>query len=523
MSRLGKILLLFAGLSIVSFAIIRFLIGGWVPFLWFALGFTILFILAAFFVDRKFFSEFFFLRTTRQGMSMGAMIIMVLSAIVALNFLGSRHYKTWDLSLNKVNTLSEQSQKLAGSLQETLKVIYFYQDGATGVDQNKRLFMELIKKYQDINSKIQLEFVEVNERPDLTAKYNISKGSSLVLLEYKDKTNVIEKIDEQELTSALAKVTREKDKHVYILEGHGEVGLAESEDGRSLSLFKTLLEGNRYTVNPFNFNQSAQLPSDADVLVIVGPSQNFLEFEIKAIENYLAQGGSLVLALEPGKNPGLDALTQAWGISPARDVVVTVLETPFGNAVDPRVTKGVEFSKESTITKPFGKSEVTIFRMPQGLVKLNQQDGQPPKVKDLELIELVKTNSQSMSFTDLNFKGQGNKGPFTLVYEIKGSYALNGSGGEASAQPFHAVVIGDEDILTNQLLYQNLNRDLALNMVSALAKEDTLISITPKEVSATKMELTPTQFLIYIFGFIIPFPVVLYILSGVIWFKRRSA
>ena len=77
--------------------------------------------------------------------------------------------------------------------------------------------------------------------------------------------------------------------------------------------------------------------------------------------------------------------------------------------------------------------------------------------------------------------------------------------------------------MTNQMLYQNLNRDLVLNSIAALAKEENLISITPKEPQATQLVLTETKFSIFLFGFIIPFPLLLLGISIGLYTKRRNA
>lgn len=506
MSKLSKLLFLFAAISLLSFVVIRLLIGGWVPFLWLALGLTLVFFISAIVNDRAFFKEFLSLRTTRKGMSMGAMILMVLVSLSAINILGSRHYTTWDFSLNQVNSLSEQSVQLAKSLTQELKVIYFYQEGAEGVAQNKRMFIDLIRKYQDVNSKINLDFVEVNERPDLAQKYNIAKGTQSVLLDYQGRTNLIEKIDEQEITGALAKVTRDKEKKILVISGHGEASLEVEKDGRSLSALKSLLEGNRYKVEPFSFTQAAAIPTDADVVIVAGPRQPYFDFEIKALEDYLQRGGALIINLEPGNQAGLqDFMAKQLGLKIESNVIVTVLDTPMGRAVDPRFTRGTDFSNQSQITKPFGRNQVTVFRVPQSISRIDKER------EGVEYFEVVKTNHQSMGFKDLDFKSEGQPGPFTLAYEVK------------KKDGFHALVVGDEDWMTNQLLYQNLNRDLALNAVSALAKEDNLISISPKEVTATKMELTDTQFLVMIFTLVVPLPLMMYAFSLFFWYRRRNA
>lgn len=512
MSRLSKILFCMAGVSLVAFVIIRLLAGAWVPFMWVALGFFLAFAVGASYLDRAFFKEFLGMKTTKQGFSMGAMILMVLVLLIAVNFIGARRYTTWDLSQNKVNTLSDQSLKLLKGLNDDLKVIYFYKNGTDGVDQNRRSFVDLIRKYQDQTPFVKLEFVEVNERPDLAEKYGIKKGTQAVLLDYKGHTNLIEKIDEQELTSALVKVTRDKEKKIFVLSGHHELGLQSSADGQSLSLMKTLLEGNRYSVEAFSLTTAPAVPADADVVMIVGPQQNFLEAEIKALEDYLKRGGSLILAVKPRAAHGLGSWLARLGVVPQNNFLVTSIQTPMGRALDPRFTRGSVFSTQNKITAPFGKSEFTVFHLPQALKKGTVPEG-------VSVDEFVKTNESAVAFDNLDFEKGGTNGPFTLGMDVKGVFP----GSANKDKPFELLVFGDSEFMNDQYFYQNLNRDLVLNSVSALAKEENLISITPKEVSATKLELTDTNFVLYVFAFIIPLPILIFGLSGALWFRRRYA
>lgn len=530
MSRLGKILFFCSGLSLLGFVIVRLLLGTWVPFLWVCLGLFILLVGGAFYVDRVFFKEFMGMKTTRQGMSMGAMLALALVLLVALNFIAARKYTTFDFSANKVNTLSDQSVKLINSLTGDLKVIYFYKDGTEGVEQNRRAFIDLIKKYQDKSDFVKLEFVEVNKRPDLTEKYNIKKGTQAVILDYAGKTNLIEKIDEQELTSALVKVTRTSEKTVYILSGHGELPLEASQDGQSASLLKQLLEGNRYLVKSFSFTETSEVPKDADILMVLGPQQRFIDVEIKALENYLKRGGGLIMALEPRTQHGLEALLKGVGIVLKDNYIASVLETPIGRAIDPRFTRGSVFSATSQITKPFGKNEFTLFRLPQALEKLESAP------EGMTIDEIVKTPEASMAFKTMQFDAAGDKGPFVLGMTVKGAYP--GAEMETVAAPtedgkptepaapkakeFNLVVLGDQDVVNDQYLYQNLNRDLVLNSVASLAKEENLISITPKEVSRTELKMTDTQLNLYRFA-ALAFPVLIFITSGAIWVRRRYA
>lgn len=513
MSRLGKILFACSAISFLSMLAIRWILGGWVPFCWVALGFFVAFLVGGSYVDRKILGEFFGMKTTKQGFSMGTMILLVVTLLSAVNFLGARKYKSWDLSADKVNSLSEQSIKLIKDLKEDLKVVYFYRDGADNVDDNRRRFIELIRKYQDQSPLVKLEFVEVNQNPALAEKYNIKKGTQAVVLDYKGKTNMIEKIDEQEITSALVKVTREKAKSVYILGGHGELPLERQADGSGISFMKEVLEGNHYTVKTLNFATTPEIPADADIVVIPGPMQQMIQIEIIAIENYLKKGGSVFVALEPKGQHGLDPLLQTLGLKLSNTVLTTALELQGRLLMDPSLqTRGSQFSAADSITKPFPKGEVMVFMVPTVIERIGAS---PPAGITIE--DLVKTGQDAMEFENNQFDKPGKRGPFTVVSSVKGKFP----GAPAESKEFSLVLAADRDFLTDKFLYRNLNRDLVLNSMAALAKDENLISITPKEVSKTKMEVTATQFKLFILLFIIPLPIVLFVTSGVLWVRRR--
>ncbi|MBO9665399.1 MAG: GldG family protein [Bdellovibrio sp.] len=510
MSKFSKLAFLFAGISLVCMSITRYLLGEWVNFCWVALCLAIFFVVIGLIKDRVFFKEFFTMKTTKEGMSMGVLILLMVALLAVVNYLGVKHYWTFDFSNAQTNTLAEQSIQLVKNLDSELKVYFFYKKGTEGNEENRRQFRELIKKYQDINPKIQLEFVEVNERPDIAKDFGVDKGSGSAFVVYKGRRNLLQKIDEQEFTSSLVKVTRDKNKTIYFTVGHGEQSLEEAKEGLGLNALKLMLERNRYTVKPLPLIQDPKVPEDADVIVIAGPVQNFLDHEIAALEEYLKRGGSLFIALESQNSANLEKLVKKMGITPQNDYVFNIVDTVMGQGVNQGPVMGAVFSPMNQITKGFGQSEVTLFRHPQSLKK---QD-----LPGMSVDELVRTNPKSMSFRSLSMKEDGNLGSFALVDEVTGKWDS-----DPKAKDFAAVVAGDVDFMTNQMLYQNLNRDLVLNSIAALAKEENLISISPKEPQATQLLLTETKFAVFLFAFIIPLPIILLGIGTGLYFRRRNA
>lgn len=510
MSKLGKLLFFLAGISVVSLSIILYIIGDWVPYCWLALAMTIVCAGYAFIHDRRFFKEFLSMKTTKEGMSMGVLITLMLALLIVVNYLGVKHSVTWDFSSAHVNSLADQSIKMVKSLDSDLKVMFFYKKGVEGNDDNRRSFRELIKKYQDYTNKIQLDFVEVNERPDVAKEYGVDKGSGVVFLDYKGRRARIEKIDEQELTSALVKVTRTQSKNIYFTVGHGEKSLDEAKEALGLNFLKQMLENSRYNVKTLPLIQTQKVPDDADAVIVAGPVQNFQDFEITALENYLKRGGSLMLAIESQNSAGLEKILKKTGIELQNNYVVNVVDTALGKAVSQGPTVAPIFSPMNQITKSFPQNEVTIFRFPQSLKTV--------PTEGVTVDELVKTASTASAFDNLSLKGDGKPGSYTLVDEVTGKWQ-----NDAQARDFVLIVAGDVDFMTNQMLYQNLNRDLVLNSIATLAKEETLISITPKEPQATQLLLTQTKFSIFLFAFIIPFPLLLLGISIGLFVKRRNA
>lgn len=516
MSHKGRLSLLLGVFCFVCLGGLYFALRVWMPFMWGVLVPSIIGFLGWIYYDRRILLEFFSLKTTKFGIDMGAVIFLSILFIAVINFVGARHTKTFDFSINQMNSLSEQSKKIAGTLQADFAVKFFYKNGADQVESNKRVFRDLVKKYQDLNSKIQFEFVEMNEKAKLTQEFGASRGSGEAFIEYRGNKNRIENYTEQDFTNAIIKVTRTTKKTIYFLEGHGERSIEDEKDEGSLFGFKQLLEKNSYVVKKLSLISVPEVPQETDVLVIAAPTQSFQDHEIKAIEAYVKRGGNLLIALEGARIPtGFQRIMSNMGVELENFYVFNVFNTPMGQVVNAQSpTVAVVYSPTSEITKVFGANQMTVFRQPHALKDYPHSD----KIK-VEYI--VKTPDSSVALKELDSSDYlGKPQSYNLVAEIKGQYL-------DSDRLFTAIVTADIDFMTNILLYQNLNRDLALNTVSALAKDLDLVSITPKETTASKVLLSPPEFNQFfkfvVIGLFLPLPFVFMFVSLILWYRRRHA
>src|SRR5271154_1380726 len=63
-------------------------------------------------------------RTAQQVANATILTLAVISILAVLNFVGFRHHKIFDLTTEKLYTLSDQSRQLVGGLQKDINIVY---------------------------------------------------------------------------------------------------------------------------------------------------------------------------------------------------------------------------------------------------------------------------------------------------------------------------------------------------------------------------------------------------------------
>ena len=157
----SKLILIMAFVLLISLGGLYFAIQSWMPFMWFLLAPGAIGVLTWFVIERSIIIDFFTMKTTKQGLNMGALILIATTLLVFINFLAVRYNRTVDLSTTGQYTLSEQSRKIIDqaliSDQSQINVKFFYKQGIEGVEASKKSFSSMIKVYQEYSSKIKFD------------------------------------------------------------------------------------------------------------------------------------------------------------------------------------------------------------------------------------------------------------------------------------------------------------------------------------------------------------------------------
>src|SRR5215467_1077398 len=154
-------------------------------------------------------------RQARYGTLMGVSILVVLGILVAINYIGSKQNKRWDLTANKQFALSDQSRNVLDKLDAPLTLQVFAQE------QDFPRYQDKLAEYTYASKKLSAEYIDPDKKPTL-AKQNQIQQYGTILIGYKGRTERVMSDNEQDITNGIIKVVSGKQRKVYFTSGHGE-------------------------------------------------------------------------------------------------------------------------------------------------------------------------------------------------------------------------------------------------------------------------------------------------------------
>lgn len=233
-----------------------------------------------------------------------AVTAIVLAIIVVINLIiGQLPSKLLNLDLSETGifSVSDTSKDLLKDLNKDVTVEVIAETGS--VDSRIEKFISI---YGDLSSHIKVSYVDPILHPEILTQYGISANSVVVSCEDTGKNQVISFSDiivsqqnyygystetefdgEGQLTSAVAAVTSDNDKKIYLLRGHGESAISQD--------LGELLTKNSMTTANLNLLETASVPDDCDLLLINNPTSDLGTDEYTELHNYLYQGGNVLL------------------------------------------------------------------------------------------------------------------------------------------------------------------------------------------------------------------------------------
>jgi ABC-type uncharacterized transport system involved in gliding motility auxiliary subunit len=460
-------------------------------------------------------------RSARYGSNVALAILLALCILVLINFVSARRSARVDLTAGKQFSLSEQTKKIVRELNKNISITAFY----TEDHYRQRYVQDLLGEYAQQSNKINLTFIDPNIKPGQAIRYNIKQNGTVVFESGERREDVQSyQNEEQDFTSAILKLTSEKKKKIYFLDGHGEHDIDGYDDTSYGELKKNILAEN-YEVSKLLLAGQALVPSDCNVLVVAGPKKPLLPQEEDAIARYLEKGGKAIIMVDPTPWPSLADLLKKWGIQVNDDIILDALAKTYLG--DPSIPVTIKYGYH-IITAPLTRI-MTFFPMARSLT---------PDIgsrADVDVTKLVETSDDSWGETDIKSllsesrakydEGVDNKGPVStalaVTLKVKTQEKSPDTSGQTTGEKRILVAIGDSDFVTNKYFQQG-NPDLFMNSLNWLSEEEQLISIRPKSQDEAKVKsLTGGQLRLVTYFSIFAVPLILILAGGIVWWKRK--
>lgn len=317
----------------------------------------------------------------RGGMAL-AITAVVVAALIILNVLVSALSKRvtleFDMTPEKSNTISAENVDFIKAVEDEINVtvcatednylsyISYYAQNYYQAEANTDYFeqtLKLIKKYEDYNKNINIQFIDTQstEFTAFTSKYstlNFIPGDILVSCERNGNerhkqisfADIYELTDqtgyasyggsytitgnniESALTSAIAYVVSDETKRVALYTGHSAKNYS--------SMYIELLKDNNYEVDVLEDTVIKSISTDYDIAVLMAPSIDFMSEELDAISEFLNNDGKQgkgLMFFGDASNPALPNLSEflvEWGIE-INDGILFETDEKSRSASDP--------------------------------------------------------------------------------------------------------------------------------------------------------------------------------------------
>src|SRR5438094_635551 len=229
------------------------------------------------------------------------------------------------------------------------------------------------------------------------------------------------------------------------------------------------------------------------------------------VARHVADGGRLLILLDPDSKAELDDLLRQWGIEAGKGVLVDLQD---------RLAQGdltalmVRTFTEHVITQDF--TFAVLFPVSRHLV-FHDAAG-----KDWDFVPLARTSARSWAETNL----QGRVVSFSPKEDVQGPLPLAAAltpkkAPEEGKRHAAIVVVGNSAFASNEYINFPGNTDFLLHALGWLAEERELISITPKDPAFRPFIPNPTQERSLLYVQVFFFPVLTFLWGMTVWSRRR--
>jgi hypothetical protein len=454
-------------------------------------------------------------KKTLGALSATSIVLVIIIAILA-NVLVSKGNWSYDVTDNKIFSISAQSKKIAKNLEKDV-TIYFLAS-KKNVDDN---YLQIANQYQKNSDHVSIKYRDLELYPNFASEYlsssqEASEGDIIVVCGKKAKYissddfltydvdssgNYTTAINlEPSLTSAINYVISDETPVIYTTTGHGEQEFDSS--------FQSSIESDNYEFKELNLLTDAKIPDDCEILLVNAPTSDISASDLKTIKAYMKDGGKLfyVCNTEADTLKNFETLLKGYGVKINQGIVV---ETDSSKYMQNYPTYMLPTIESTSITESLvSNSSYILAPVSKGLTLSGDDTTALLSTSDGAY---AKTNLQSETVS----KEDGDiDGPFSLA-----SQTVDEDGN------VQVVVIACQSLILSEIdqYVGGANSNFVSNCVNALTQQEDKISIKAKSVSYNTATYTTAAVQLVSFASVIGIPVLLLLIGVIVVVVRRRS
>ncbi|SFO21216.1 ABC-2 type transport system permease protein [Pseudobutyrivibrio sp. JW11] len=263
--------------------------------------------------------------------------VIVLAIVIAINVFMSLLPATvtqFDISAAQLYSLTSSSKAVVGNLEDDVTIYWICQSG-----QESTVIEKLLDVYDSLSDKLTVEKKDPDTYPTFASNYTSETvtNNSLIVVSgdksryisyesmyevdsssYYTTGSVSQSFDGESLiTTAIDYVVSDELPQVYVLTGHGEADMSTT--------MESALESGNMETTEFSLLNEDEIPEDADVILINSPSSDLSEEEVTILEEYIDNGGHIVVlsgTQQEGELTNFEALLAYVGVSMTDGIVI---------------------------------------------------------------------------------------------------------------------------------------------------------------------------------------------------------
>ncbi len=408
-------------------------------------------------------------RRTFQAIASGFGMFAMLASLTALTYV---HGFRADFSTGTRFTLSDHARQVLRDIAEPIRLTAFIRTE----DGRNPVIKDLLWQARNQSDKLSYEIVDVNKNPARATRVGVTAYGAVVVetaTRRRDFTNPTE----TQLISAILNVTRPP-KRIGVITGHGECALGDVNRRTGCSQLRTAVSQESYRIDELSLATSDIIADEIDVVLINGPKSDFLDPELKALRSYLDAGGKLVVLLDPYAASRLTALLLKYGVVMGEDVVL-----------DPQ-NRLADGEAISAVLPDVNRSHLVAatLKSPPMFSGMRSVAGRGVgEVAKRVVVDLVRSGPRSWAGHDPAIldgaapkfvAGRDLNGPFSVALEV--SQPANDGAAAVRGTTTRIVAVGDADFASNRFFDYLGNKDLLLNTINWLVRDERLIGNRPE-------------------------------------------